>query len=41
MTRLPVRGPAATGFRAPLEIAGLPAPPAFPGSPLGLARRRW
>ena len=30
MTRLPVRHPAVTGYRAPLEIAGLPAPPAFP-----------
>ncbi len=41
MTRLPVRCSAATGYRTPLEIAGLPAPPAFPESPLGLARRRW
>ena len=35
MTRLPVHCSAATGYWAPLEIAGLPAPPAFPGSPLG------
>jgi hypothetical protein len=41
MTRLPVRRPAATGYRASLEIAGLPALSAFPGSPLGLARLRW
>jgi len=41
MTRRPVRCPAATGYQAPQEFAGLPAPPAFPGSPPGLARLRW
>ena len=33
MTRLPVRYPAATGYRAPLERAGLPALPRSPGLP--------
>jgi len=41
MTRRPVRCPGTTGYRAPLDVAGLPAPPAFQGLLPGLALRRW
>ena len=30
MTRRPMRRPAATGYRAPPEVAGRPAPPCVP-----------